>query len=251
MKNVLWTGGWDSTFRVLELAIVKKETIQPYYILDQARTSTQFELHAMEQIKERMIEKFPSIKDSIKALVTIDKNDIPANEQITKDYKKLLLISDLGSQYEWLGRYAESNGLNDLELCIHLDDKATDFINASVKKVDGKGDSYYVLLPEDMAYPELNIFRYYRFPILRMTKVQMGEIAKEHGFHEIMEQTWFCHNPRKDGTPCGICNPCKFTRDEGLGRRVPDPTVFQIAGHYVKQAFRKLLRLFSRIFRQS
>jgi len=240
MKKVLWTGGWDSTFRVMELAIVKRETIQPYYILDSNRASTPFELQAMQQIREMMIRKFPYSKDAIQPLITIHISEIPPDETITGDFKTLLSISDLGSQYDWLGRYAEHNGLDDLELCIHYDDKATGFIDASVKETGEENDRYYVLGQEDMAHPGLTIFKYYHFPILRMTKVQMGEIAAEHGFDDIMELTWFCHNPRRDGSPCGMCNPCKFTRDEGLGRRVPQPGLLQRIGRYGKRLLGKL-----------
>jgi len=249
MKNVLWTGGWDSTFRILELTILKKETVQPYYVLDRGRSSVPFELKAMEQIKEQMVRKFPFTKDSIKPPVMIDKNEIPLNEAITKDFHTLLSRSDLGSQYEWLARYAEANGLSDWELCIHVDDKATNFISSSVKKVEEGNDSYFVLSLEDMPYPELTIFKYFHFPILRMSKLEMGEAAKQHGFDDIMERTWFCHNPRKDGTPCGMCNPCVFTRNEGLGRRVPNPTLLQRAGYQLERVFRKLKTLWRRVLR--
>lgn len=49
----------------------------------------------------------------------------------------------------------------------------------------------------------------------------MGKIAEENGFGSIMEMTWFCFAPTWRKTPCGYCNPCKYTREEGLGRRVP------------------------------
>jgi hypothetical protein len=35
-----------------------------------------------------------------------------------------------------------------------------------------------------------------------------------------MELTWFCHRPIR-GEPCGVCNPCIYTIQEGLGVRVP------------------------------
>ncbi|NLI54584.1 MAG: hypothetical protein GX417_09725 [Clostridiales bacterium] len=246
MKNILWTGGWDSTFRVLELAIVKKEIVQPYYILDNERESSQQEQNAMKKIKELMTEKFPHTTDAIKELIIISKSDIPPNATITRDFNRLLSKSYLGPQYEWLGRYADASGLSDLELCIHRDDKATNFLHSSVKKADDENDSYDVLDLENMTYPELSLFKYYRFPILRLTKVQMHEIAMKYGFDDIMEHTWFCHHPRNDGSPCGLCNPCKYTRSEGLGRRVPKPTVFQFAGYYCKRALKKLKDLCGR-----
>jgi hypothetical protein len=87
MKNVLWTGGWDSTFRVLELAITKKEVVQPHYILDNERASTPQELQAMEQIKELMIRKFPYTKGLILDHRFMNKNDIPP----TKPSRRILI----------------------------------------------------------------------------------------------------------------------------------------------------------------
>ncbi|NLI54044.1 MAG: hypothetical protein GX417_06915 [Clostridiales bacterium] len=243
MKNVLWTGGWDSTFRVLELAIIKKEVVQPHYILDNERASTPQELQAMEQIKELMIRKFPYTKDLILDHRFMNKNDIPPNETISQDFDKLLSMSHLGAQYEWLGRYADSNGLNDLELCIENGGGLASIIHSSVKKIDDNNDSYYVLALENLPYPEMKIFQYYHFPVFELSKLQMGELAAEYDFRDIMEHTWFCHNPRKNGSPCGMCTPCKLTRKEGLGRRVPNPALSQLLGHYYKSIVRRIKKL--------
>ncbi len=184
MKNVLWTGGWDSTFRVLELVIMKKEMVQPHYILDEDRASTQKELHAY-----------------------------------------------------------------DLDLCIEYDSRPkidhpviwlADIIQSSELQIDEKSDSYYALALDKMPYPELRIFQYFHFPTLWLTKIQMGEIALEHGFDDIMEHTWFCHNPRKNGSPCGMCTPCRLTRSLGLGRRVPNPSLIQLMGHYSKRVIKRI-----------
>jgi hypothetical protein len=57
--------------------------------------------------------------------------------------------------------------------------------------------------------------------VFDMTKRDMQRAARERGFAELMELTWFCHVPTPDGRPCGRCNPCRYTMDEGLARRVP------------------------------
>jgi len=115
-------------------------------------------------------------------------------------------------------------GLQDLELSIHKDDKAQVFVENDVELVKEENDEYY-RLSENPSLPELKLFSYFTFPLLEMTKLEMAEKAKESGFSHIMEETWFCYNPLKDGKPCGVCNPCKYTREEGLGRRVPDATL--------------------------
>ena len=31
-RRLLWTGGWDSTYRLLDLLLVQKQHVQPYYV---------------------------------------------------------------------------------------------------------------------------------------------------------------------------------------------------------------------------
>lgn len=35
---------------------------------------------------------------------------------------------------------------------------------------------------------------------------------------DIIDDTWFCFNPI-NGKPCGYCNPCKYTIEEGMSYR--------------------------------
>jgi queuosine biosynthesis protein QueC len=57
-------------------------------------------------------------------------------------------------------------------------------------------------------------------PLFNFTKKEMEAEAISLGFIDLMEQTWFCHVPRQDGSPCGRCSPCRYTKEEGLGRRI-------------------------------
>lgn len=63
----------------------------------------------------------------------------------------------------------------------------------------------------------------------------MEAVAKKNNFSHIMEETWFCHTPY-NGKPCGICNPCKYTKEEGLGRRVPKPSMANKSKVFFKKA---------------
>jgi hypothetical protein len=101
-----------------------------------------------------------------------------------------------------------------MELSIHRDDKARELlaglIDGSRERLDPayRGDSRYEL------------FRCFRLPLFDTTKREMRAQAREAGFDEIMRLTWFCHRPRR-GQPCGTCNPCIYTIEEGLAERVP------------------------------
>ncbi len=61
--NLFWTGGWDSTFRLLQLIIIYQKKVQPYYIIDNNRKSVQNELLRLKNIKRFLFEKFQKIKN--------------------------------------------------------------------------------------------------------------------------------------------------------------------------------------------
>src|SRR5699024_1167007 len=218
-------GGWDSTFRILDLILNKKVCVQPYYILDEGRKSTKMELNTMDNIRTMIYQMNEKLANNLAKLKIIKINDIPKNEEITQAYKVLSSQSHLGSQYDWLARYCEDNKISDLELCIHSDDTVEGFIKNDVTLIKEDNDRYYVL-NNKTTQPELSIFSYYHYPLFDMTKLDMERCAQDNGFDHIMEETWFCHSPIGN-KPCGMCNPCKYTKEEGLGRRVPSPTVFR------------------------
>ncbi len=103
--NLLWTSGWDSTFRLLDLLLVQKRPVQPYYVIDPGRRSLQFELAALDKIRALVFEKDPQTKQLL--LPTIYKKipDIAPNEALTQQYKKLAALST------WV---SNTNGWHDL-----------------------------------------------------------------------------------------------------------------------------------------
>lgn len=220
MRNILWTGGWDSTFRICDLVIIKKVTVQPFYIIDSNRLSNTIELETMKKIKENIYKDFPYTEGLIADPIIIRIEEIGENSKITNKFINLTKKSFMGSQYDWLARFSEEQGIINLELSIHKDDKAEHFVKNYIEPINGKEDFYYVL-SKDMYNSDYDIFKYYHFPLLDLTKIEMGEVAKRNDFDHIMEMTWFCFNPTRSHKPCGYCNPCKYTREEGLGRRVP------------------------------
>jgi len=215
--NILWTSGWDSTFRLLQLMEKGNIMVQPYYILDKTRNSNYKEKEQMQKIKELIYAKFPNSKELLLETKIIEKEKILENEIITSSYNKLLQESFMGNQYDWLGRLSKEIG--DLELCIHEDDKAHYFIKDYVCDVEGEEGKYYIVDKNKSNQDIINVFGNYKFPILHYTKVQMMEEAKRKGCYYIMLETWFCFNP-KNGKPCGVCNPCTYTIEEGMGFRL-------------------------------
>jgi len=48
-----------------------------------------------------------------------------------------------------------------------------------------------------------------------LEKKDEEHIARENGWLDIMELSWFCHTPI-DGKPCGLCGPCDDAMNTGM-----------------------------------
>lgn len=196
--KLLWTGGWDSTFRLLDLVLTQKRQVQPYYLISHAgRPTAKIELQTMEKIRSMIYERDPGSEALLLPTIYKAVGDIKPNKLITDEYERLTAVKALGSQYEFLARFAEEEGITELEL--------------SVEKYRNK---------PTYEFAKTNMFRYFSFPLLKMTKLEMEAAAKRQGFLDIMDETFFCHTPI-NGQPCGNCNPCRIALEEGLGRRLP------------------------------
>lgn len=219
VRNVLWTGGWDSTFRVLYLTIVKKDVVQPYYIYNESRRSNKIELEVMKTIINKAHKQFPYTKDLLRQVVVVNRESIVESSlnNYSKMHQRLTSISYLGDQYVYLANFAEQYKLDKIELSIHIDDKAYDFIKNDIEEFEY---SHYKL-KEHLSNGDLYLFKHFSFPILELSKLEMETISKENKFEKLMEKTWFCHKPTKNSKPCGKCGPCRYTLEEGLGRRLP------------------------------
>ncbi len=222
--NIFWTGGWDSTYRVLELLLIENQKVHPYYIVDPGRKSLANEIIAMTLINYRIQTTFPDQAAGLMPVELIHLEAIPPDEEITKWFQQLKSKIHIGEQYEWLARYAKHKA-KELELCVERNpDMSTQGIfNKSVRPLL-KGSYHGCQIEGPLPDPALQIFTYFRYPLLlRLTKADMRAIAEELGFIDIMKLTWFCHNPI-NGLPCGHCRPCSFAHYTGLEYMFYQPT---------------------------
>lgn len=237
--RLLWTAGWDSTFRLLDALLVRGKWVHPYYLVDPGRPSTPNELRAMEQIAAAVAARDAGAAARLARPIVSNVAGLLPDAMTTARFERLRARSHLGGQYDWLARFALQHGLNDLELAIHRDDRAAEFLRDHVVREDGGGDPYHRLRdnpPDD----DLRLFERFRFPVFELTKGDMQRAARQRGFAGVMELTWFCHVPTPDGRPCGRCNPCRYTIEEGLARRVPLKT--RLRNHAVVQRIKRPLR---------
>jgi hypothetical protein len=218
---LLWTGGWDSTFRLLQLLLLERRAVQPYYLVDADRASTGAEMKAMKDIKTHLFDEHPHTKELLPRVLYTAVSDIEPDREITEAFRAVAARGHIGSQYDWIARFCRQRGIRDIELCIHRDDKAHAVLEPFVleQRVDSR--TTYILDIARAPQEECVLFRYFQFPMFRLSKLEMAAAAREYDWSRLMDMTWFCHHPTGGGKPCGICNPCRHTMEEGLSWRIP------------------------------
>jgi hypothetical protein len=218
--KLLWTGGWDSTYRLLDLVLVQARTVQPVYFALERR-SAPMERRAMESIREGLAERWPLAAHLVLPTRYHAMEPVPEDPEALAALQALRGLPGarrLGGQYYSLAAAARHYRIDDLELGLHAEEGSAwyDRLNANVV---ADGDTWRLVAdPEPDA---LRLLEPFSFPLLTLTKRDMAARAKSAGFAELLERTWFCHTPDARGRPCGLCAPCRLTMKQGLARRVP------------------------------
>jgi hypothetical protein len=223
--NVLWTGGWDSTFRVLQLSVERRRPVQPHYLLDADRLSLRNELRAIRAIRRGLAARDPEAAALILPHRMMAVHDIPPDPLHAERMARIHALTPLFDQYDFLTRYAALEGVGTLELGWHeARRRASVFLDDVLEEVDEGGGPTWRVSPDRLRPDDDRVvFLPLRFPILRLSKVEMGEAAERFGVGPLMERTWFCFRPRggRRDQPCGHCPPCIDVMHDGLGRRLP------------------------------
>ncbi|MCL1636059.1 hypothetical protein M2650_15650 [Luteimonas sp. SX5] len=219
--RLLWTGGWDSTFRLLQLLLLHRVEVAPIYLQDATRASTRIELDTIARIGDRLRKQYPHTRALLQPLLIAEAADVADDEDIAdalRDVRKRVYI---GNQYAWLSSFCKRNGIHDVELCVHVDDKVQTLLHAFVAETEHPAGYRTVRVdPKHAGTAEFELFRYFSFPVFRIDKLDMARQADAEGWSPLMDMTWFCHTPSR-GRPCGLCGPCVYTIEEGLAHRVP------------------------------
>ncbi|MBN1386930.1 MAG: hypothetical protein JW965_00700 [Bacteroidales bacterium] len=225
--NVLWTGGFDSTFRVCQLSLLEVG-IQPYYISLKKRSEPN-ELKAIAKITE-FINSNKEVKCRLLPLIIIHYSDVKQDKKITDSFDELNKEFGIGYQYDFLARFAKQYNLI-LEVGFESDptgrvDKCFEkhgTINESALILSGGQRIEYCEVDHNRSSEDfVNIFGNYHFglPQFRMTKLQAIDLYKEIGYEKVIPMTWFCAYPLM-GKPCGLCSPCSGVVKAKMGYRLP------------------------------
>lgn len=219
INYLYWTGGYDSTFRLIEMLVDENKVVQPIYValvLDNdcqteesctklwLRRNRKEEYTAMESIVAKIKEKYPHLEERLLKTIIVD-------EHITDDtfnfnYEKLFYSKNLWPkkrkthQYLFLAKYAyyHKKAIDIGVLGIHEKSLLAKFLKKKLVKTD---DNFIIKIKN---HP----LTYLRFPLFGRTKEILLEKAQVNGYDDILKLTWSCWFP-KDGKPCEKCPMCK------------------------------------------
>ena len=215
--EILWTGGYDSSFRICQLSKLPIK-IKPYYLVGE-RLSKNKELEAIENITKALKTK-PDTRCTFLDLEIVPKEELEKIDHVTTAYKRIKEENKLGTQYEGLGWLAYK--YPGVELSVQKDGRIDAILHKykSIKRIECSTIGRYYKVDMEKAPEHVKgLFGNYHFPLIEYTKLKMKKEYIKLGCEDIIDMTWFCHKPI-DGKVCGRCNPCKFVVEEGMKYRL-------------------------------
>ncbi|WP_420457521.1 hypothetical protein [Rubrivirga sp.] len=217
----LWTGGWDSTYRVLQRARIERRPVRPCYVVDRNRASAGMELDAMNRLLNTLQQQDPETFARFWAPRYVDRQAIPANPSIERAWEHLRDAYDIGNQYNWLARLVEAADWTGVELSVYGGGRLRPMFGDHVHAVEQEGGHTTYVVGPDAPEPVRLVFGRFAFPFWETDKQSAFAAADRQGLTELLDaHTWFCFDPR-NGEPCGLCRPCEFMMKDGLGHRIP------------------------------
>ena len=219
--TTLWTGGWDSTYRVLQRAVLDQAAVRPCYVVDRGRQSTGKEVDTMNGLLKWLKDERPEAFARIEPPRYVALQAIPPHPEIEAAWRHLRDAYDIGTQYDWLARLAEAGDWTGVELSVYGGGRLRPMFGDHIQRVERPGGRTTWALGPDAPEPQRLLFGRYVFPFWETSKREAVAQAEREGLTEILDaHTWFCFNPT-NGKPCGTCRPCRFMVKDGLGDRIP------------------------------
>lgn len=235
---------------MLRLLFLQSREVVPYYLLDERRPSTAVEIRTMARIRVEIARRAPQAAARLHPARQFRVAGLARDAEVERAFQAAVRQSFMGDQYAWLAAFCRQQELDDIQLCIHRDDKAHAAIEPYVAgRMERDGYRTYRLDPRHAALPQYTVFAPFSFPLFDLSKVEMAERARAEGWDALMAMTWFCHRPRRDRQPCGRCNPCLYTIDEGLGWRLPASS--RVASIFERALVRPLKRAAKAVLRHA
>ena len=159
--EVLWTGGYDSTYMVTRLSR-RPVRIQPVY-MQFKRRSEALELKAMSKITA-LLKKHPATKAEFLETRIMPWGSIAEDPEVKSAYDKLVETHFIGYQYNRLAPYAKEHPGMEIGIYGRAIAIIKDFGQLNRFETEEEGQ-FYALDPEKSDDIILKLFGYYHFPI--------------------------------------------------------------------------------------
>ena len=201
--HVFWTGGLDSTTRVIHLLLSTREEIQTHYII-RAAESTGNEIDAMNNIRRAVTKKYPELRPRLLPTWFINEELIPRSAEIDAEIKELKKKVKVHEQLHIMADYCMSSSIDHIDITYER--------NENVVPGDLRVAQFFQVNPA---------FKSFFNAHADLTKRDCYDMAVAEGWDDLLKLTSFCRRPRKKGRPCGTCGPCCDAVKEGMGFRLP------------------------------
>lgn len=240
--NILWTGGMDSTFRVVELSR-RQCTIQPYYILIGVRKSFRYELNAIEKISE-ILRKDNRTQAKISDPIIVEEKDIPRDADIFDSWFRLMRAKSW--QYYLFAKYASQQHL-EMEMGIQFSPNGSVAENVDETLLVPHSIQDYDVLVIDKERADkdtLAVFGNFCFPqsLYHKSKKEEIDILRKDGYGKVLKHVWFCFKPIW-GFPCGHCAPCISSEKEGVELSRIGKILYSIKSLFKKKKSKRVIEL--------
>lgn len=203
--NIFWTGGWDSTFRVMELLTATSRPIQPHYVIDPRRASSALELSTIQHLTRHFEASGYAEQGRIREPIVYRRENIPLEPEIDEAFLVITRQHRLGNQYRWLAMLVKAEGLDGIELSVEKG-SLYPIVAPSLVPVAQDTIPAYRIAPDSGAVAVL--LGQFSFPLIERNDAQLRREAAEQGWEGVLAGTCFCHSPVWGQHPCGTCRPC-------------------------------------------
>jgi len=237
--QLFWTGGLDSTFRLLQILWEGSRPVQPIYIEDPNRPSLATENATRAKIRLAVLRDHPELAERFLEEKTYPRAEVVIHPEVRDGFRELASRFHVGGQYEFLAAFAREYAHGPIEVCFTWQPKTKkEALNAHIESLM-QGTGHDCRIETDPPHP---IFKDFRFPVIHVSKTEMGVIAKELGFESYLSETWYCSKPTPDGQACGLCNPCRIARADGVERNTRERSRTRLILNELRESGKRTIR---------
>ena len=230
--NLLFTGGFDSTFRLCQLSRMEGVEVQPVYLcFSPARSNEKNEIHAQDTILS-MLRKRKDTKAVLLNPIRVHEYDLPEAPDLDEAFQKWRHYPETPGQIRCISKL--SRLFPHLEYCIEgatLETRKQGIKYGKTRRLltahgfrffdHEDGSTSFKCSHADSGLDLL--WGGFRFPIFQISETDMLPFIHKYHYEDVFEHTWTCDFGDKE--PCGVCHNCETKWASGLPDFFPESAV--------------------------